>query len=116
MASVTITPKICTNYPSFYDYGTLVGGLASLTIDYNLCSDFPNDAYFVLQAPKVNQDYESLGNPTLTSVFPSSLTATIAVAGESGSPFTSTVTPSFNVVVDYSAHQADGKTYDQIQI
>ena len=57
-----------------------------------------------------------MGNPTLISMFPASQTATVTVAGVSGSPFTATVTRTLDITVDNAAHAANGKTYDQITI
>ena len=99
----------------------MVGASTTLTIQYELCGNFPTGATVVLQVPKLNGDYESLGNPTLTSMFPSSgITATVAVQG--GSSYGTDVKVSYDVTVEeedsdgVSTHEANGKTYDQLAL
>ena len=84
-----------------------------MKIDYQLCEDFTPNAYIVLQAPFVNQDYESIDNPTLTSMFPNGVTATVVWAGN-GNTYQTTEVLTPSITVSDTNHQANGKTYSQL--
>ena len=72
--SIIISAKLCDQEPLLSGYSTTVGSTSSVTIDYELCSEFPTDAIFVLQLPKLDSPYEAFGAGTpQSSMIPSGI-------------------------------------------
>ena len=72
-SSIIISAKLCDQEPLLSGYSTTVGSTSAVTIDYELCSEFPTDAIFVLQLPKLNSPYDAFGAGTLSSMVPAGI-------------------------------------------
>ena len=116
--SIFITTLLCENEATLDEYDTTVGVTSAVELSYELCAPFPTGGYFVLQLPKLDQEYQSFGAITLTSMFPNSLTSSSALVTAVGQIYSASLSIESDVTVleedalGVATHSANGLTYD----